>query len=645
MCDGGQSRDKIAQVLCGAESVESCPLKEGERCLKYGGCRIKEKTDRQIEYVLSDIAECAYLRACAGSGKTEVLGMKAAYEMLNWKDGRSGIAVLTFTNAATDTVKDRINGFFRGAMPSRHYVGTLSSFIHGFISQKFGYILQEGDKDDMSFTLVDSSENVYEKRWLDDYKVSLTVKSNFYANKLYRRPRDGEWFVKLRRRGYDVGLEPLRNLYNQNLNSGGFDKTKKTYGWLISEAEKCKNKFIKNGYATFEDMTDIAVECLKRESICNLIAKKFPVIMVDECQDLSFAELQVLKMLHAAGSAVHFIGDLNQAIYSFKDSDPSDLSRFIEENNINTYLLNENFRSTQTIVDVACRLQAIEAVEGKEKSRAAGRDAVYIEYGNINEAIDKFAEAAEKLGIGSSNRAVLVRTNALLNEIKGSSKKSFTEHYIITSVMLWKRQSPEDMRQALVLLGKQLRRWIKYHVKADVYGCPKSFNGSALEWRLKLKDILNEVCAEKDVADFDDKTYSQWYRSSKAKISEIVCKILNGRLTLDQTKLKNAIRTPQNSGELKIAEIDMPKDSKTAVKTIHSAKGESYDAVLFLSDKRKPGKNKDCFTSWLGDDGEERRCAYVAVTRPRYFLCLGVPTLKDDQRKKIEELGFVKYSD
>lgn len=645
MCDGRQNRDRIAQALCGAESIESCPLKEGEKCLRYGGCRIKEKTDRQIEYVVSDISECVYLQACAGSGKTEVLGMKAAYEMLQWKDGRSGIAVLTFTNAATDTVKDRINGFYRGAMPSRHYVGTLSSFIHGFISQKFGYTLQDGDEKDMSFTLVDSSEDVYKKQWLDGYKVSLTVQNNFYANKLYKRQRDGEWLVKLRRHGYEGGLEALKDIYALTVKSGGVDKNKYPYARLIAEVEQCKKRFVKDGYATFEDMTDIAVECLKDERICKAVSRKFPVIMVDECQDLSFAELEVLKMLHCAGSVIHFIGDLNQAIYSFKDSDPADLSEFIKANNINTFLLNENFRSTQNIVDVACRLQAIEAIEGKENSIAAGCDAVYMEYENINEAIDKFAEVTEKLAIGVGNRVVLVRTNSLLNEIKGSSHKSFTEHYIITSIMLWKRQSPEDMRQALILLGKQLRRWIRYHVKADVYGCPKNFYGSALEWRLKLKDILNAVCSDADITKFNDKTYSQWYRSSKAKISEIICGILNGKLKLDETELKNAIRAPQNSGELKIAEIGMPKYHKTAVKTIHSAKGESYDAVLFLSDRRNPGKNKDYFASWLNDSGEERRCAYVAVTRPRYFLCLGVPPLKDEQRKKIEDLGFVRYSD
>ena len=643
MSDNRQSFDKIAKVLCGVQSVDSCRFKERGGCLRYGKCRIKEKTDRQIEYVVSDITESAYLQACAGSGKTEVLGMKAAYEMLRWRDERAGIAVLTFTNAATDTIKDRINGFYKGVMPSGHFVGTLSSFIHGFISQKFGYVLQDGEKKDMSFTLVDSSEDVYKKHWLNKYSLSLTVKNNFFANKLYKRRRDGEWFVKLRRHGYEGGLESLKDIYALIEKAGDVDKTEYPYEKLVSEAEHCKNRFIKDGYATFEDMTDIAVECLKDERICSLISEKFPVIMVDECQDLSFAELEVLKMLYAAGSVIHFIGDLNQAIYSFKDSDPADLSEFIKANNINTFKLNENFRSTQNIVDVACRLQGIEAVEGKEESRSAGRDAVYIEYTQINEAIDKFTDITDALGVSSEKRVVLVRTNSLLNEIKGNSDKSYFEHKIITAIMLWKRQTPEDMRQALLLLGKQLRRWLGYHVKSDIYSCPKNFEGSALEWRLKLKDILNCVCSDESVAQFNNKTYSQWYRSSKVKIAGIVYENLTDKLEVDETELKNSIRAPQNTGGLKIADVSMAKNSKVAVKTIHSAKGESYDAVLFLSDRKKPGKNKDYFGSWLNDIGEERRCAYVAVTRPRYFLCLGVPSLKDEKREEIESLGFIKY--
>ena len=50
--------------------------------------RIEEKTDEQLDYILSPIDQCIYLEACAGSGKTEVLGLKAAYEICRWHHER-----------------------------------------------------------------------------------------------------------------------------------------------------------------------------------------------------------------------------------------------------------------------------------------------------------------------------------------------------------------------------------------------------------------------------------------------------------------------------------------------------------------------------------------------------------------------------
>lgn len=632
----GQNSDRIAQVLCGAQSVESCNFKKGCACSRYGKCRIAEKTDSQLEYVVSGISECTYLQACAGSGKTEVLGMKAAYEMMRWGDRLGGIAVLAFTNAATDTIRDRINGFYRGVMPSKHFVGTLSSFIHGFISQKFGHILQDKNRKDMSFTLVDSSEEVYKKTWLKKYGVTLTNQCTFYANKLYKRKRDGEWFVRIRRHRNEGSLEPLKEKYKIYKRD-----TRITYPNLLKMAEESKGRFINDGFATFEDMTDIALECLQNGSILSVVAKKFPLIFVDECQDLSYAELEVLKKLNSAGSVIHFIGDINQAIYSFKDSYPEDLKEFIQANYLKTYKLNENFRSTQNIVDAACRLQGIGSVEGKERSKTDGHDAVYVEYEHINQAIDKFIEITDKLKITEENRVILVRTNKFLDRIKGNADDAFSTHRMITAIKLWQKQTPDCMWQALQSLGLQLRRWLGYQVRSE--SVPKDFDGSALDWRLRLRDILNSVCADAAVTDFDGKTYSQWYRSVKETLAAIIYENLKDKLGFEESELKEAIRAPQNTANLPIADINDAKTAKIAVKTIHSAKGESYDAVLFLSDVKKRGRNADYFCNWLNDSGEERRCAYVAVTRPRYLLCLGLPTLDDGQRKQIEDFGFKKY--
>ena len=76
-----EQRCTISDILCGVENIENCPHKCNRQCKLFGMCRIEDKTDKQLSYILSPIDKCIYLEACAGSGKTEVLGMKAAYEI------------------------------------------------------------------------------------------------------------------------------------------------------------------------------------------------------------------------------------------------------------------------------------------------------------------------------------------------------------------------------------------------------------------------------------------------------------------------------------------------------------------------------------------------------------------------------------
>lgn len=81
--------------------------------------------------------------------------------------------------------------------------------------------------------------------------------------------------------------------------------------------------FLADGFATFEDMNAIAFEVLKRDTrISKLLAVRFPLLLIDECQDLSWIEISILDLLKAAGANLHFVGDLNQSIYEFKDADP-----------------------------------------------------------------------------------------------------------------------------------------------------------------------------------------------------------------------------------------------------------------------------------------------------------------------------------
>ena len=102
---------RIAEIICNKPKEITCEechkVINRDICKGFSQCRISEKTAEQLEYVMMPKEENVFLKACAGSGKTEVLGLKAAYEIKQWKSYNQGIAVLTFTNDATNVIIHR----------------------------------------------------------------------------------------------------------------------------------------------------------------------------------------------------------------------------------------------------------------------------------------------------------------------------------------------------------------------------------------------------------------------------------------------------------------------------------------------------------------------------------------------------------
>lgn len=139
---------KISEVLCdnnqkySAEECYSLHCTTTSSCKKNEKCRIWEKTFEQLQYVEHDLENNSFLKACPGSGKTEVVGLKSAYEFKKWIKKTTGIAVLTYTNKATDVITDRVLQFAGSSGISHpHYIGTIDSWMHKFILNPFAHLV------------------------------------------------------------------------------------------------------------------------------------------------------------------------------------------------------------------------------------------------------------------------------------------------------------------------------------------------------------------------------------------------------------------------------------------------------------------------------------------------------------------------
>ena len=590
--------------------------------------RIEEKTDEQLDYILSPIDQCIYLEACAGSGKTEVLGLKAAYEICRWSSRQTGIAVLTFTNEATATIADRVSSFYGKPVPSNHFIGTFSSFVHGHIAQRFGYKFYDipEDKADKSFRVIDSDISPYSNQWLENYKLDFYLpRQVIYASQLILRASSGKWYVKQKETA-----QLLTELYDGDPRQ------------LIKQANACKLKFLNDGFATFEDMNLIARKCLRDETIRRYIARKFPVILVDECQDLSASELGILSLLISAGTVVHYIGDLHQAIYSFKDACPEQYKAHIEAHRFETRRLSANFRSTQKIVDFSRKMGGIDyPISGSVESKCGDYDCCYVEYDDDEkDAIIAFTDTLNRFDIPIKDAVVLVRTQTAKQKLSHGPSNDHKTHPVINAIQLWQQNEPVARQTALSLLAYQLQRWMGFHGKSNNYYYSDEVCPNAVSWRLLLRDILVELCSDPAMATVDELTYGSWYSTNKEKVISIIAHHLN---TIEQNLPEITIRTPKGTAKLPIYPVKLTEDEQLRVETIHSVKGGTFDAVLLLSSPDGRGKT-GFWESWLNPEDESGRIGYVASTRPRYLLCWGVKSLASVQRQALEKLGLINLN-
>lgn len=607
--------------------------------------RIEEKTDEQLDYILSPIDQCIYLEACAGSGKTEVLGLKAAYEICRWRSRQTGIAVLTFTNEATATIADRVSSFYGKPVPSNHFIGTFSSFVHGHIAQRFGYKFCDtpGDRTDKSFRIIDSDTNPYGNQWLNNYRLEFPFpKQTIYASQLYYKGSCKDWFA-----WQGESTKSLTEMYNSVEYQQYITEIRRRknapylfqLNYLKDQIKECKLKFWHDGFANFDDMNLIAHRCLRDEIICHFIAKKFPVIMIDECQDLSANELNILSLLITAGATVHYIGDLHQAIYSFKDSYPEQFLEHFTAHYFETMRLSQNFRSTQKIVDLSRIIGGIGyPISGSVESKCGDYDCCYVEYANEKEAIAFFIDMLNRFSIPTENAIVLVRTQSTKQKLNNGFSNDYKTHPVINAIQLWQQNDPTARQTALTLLAFQLQKWMGFHGKSNNYYYSDEVCSNSVSWRLLLRNILVELCFDPATTTMDKLTYGSWYSKNKERVISVIAHHLN---TIGQSLPEITLRTPKGTSKQSIGQVKLTDEEPLRIETIHSAKGGTFDAVLLLSSPKAHGKT-GFWENWLKSNEESGRIGYVASTRPRYLLCWGVSNLTPEQRHQLEEMGFLK---
>lgn len=653
---------RIAGLVCdkppglSATDCHGDPSRNTSLCREHACCRIDEKSQEQLAYVTSPTDRPVFLRACPGSGKTETVGLKAAYEIRQWPYPHRGLAVLTFTNAAADVIRDRAMQFV-GAdrMSHPHYIGTIDSWLHGYLANPFGHIVTgyEGRNDDEGWN-GDGALKVIDERndagWLARFtaraedqpghrSVPLRIRANAVHHALHGDAFDLLPFPGARHWRADEA----------HFDSPALEQLRLDNPWLTIECLRtalgvAKQRFWHAGFVTHRDVEYICQKLLiDRPDIATRLARRFPIIVVDECQDLSPSQLVILAALLKKGANVHFVGDLGQAIWSFRRVEPKEIEDFAREHGFQELPLSHNFRSLQPIVDLCGRLCPDQGrVQGRATLGSTQPSCLCFAYtgGQETELVSRFVDYLHERGLQLDRSAVLARGSAAVAKLRpGIARKMGPAELAALAMHLWVASGAESRGEALECMGRLVADQFfrkdppdsrEYYVPRDKF--------RPVPWRIALARILNDCQQEQELKDIN-RTWTDWTKALNARLPAIVQRHCPGA-----PSAARRVQSPSNKKDDPVIDGLGPgavsSDPEIRVTTIHKAKGETLDAVLLVSAvaRGKGGHWKE----WLpeGDDGEHARFAYVASSRPRYLLAWAVPSPSTQDRRELEDLGF-----
>lgn len=253
-------------------------------------------------------AESLDLQAAPGSGKTSLISLKLLTLATHWTSTTRGICVLSHTNTAKDEIIARIGGTSAGARLLRypHFIGTIQSFASTFLARP--YLRGVGK------TLQIVDDDVY----ADRAKRTLARDPRFSTLRAYlSNQRDGDDLVANAEFSVESG-----QLITRSSRELPFSLETTDSGEQFTDL---KHQLANEGIFRFGDMFALSEYYLsRRPTLAGAVGHRFPFVLVDEMQDTSDRQQQLLDQVFGGSSAiVQRVGDVNQRIYTGGAAGPS----------------------------------------------------------------------------------------------------------------------------------------------------------------------------------------------------------------------------------------------------------------------------------------------------------------------------------
>jgi len=579
-----------------------------------------------------------------GSGKTRVLTHRVAYLIKECGIDPCNIMAVTFTNKAADEMRGRLKEFL-GRRLRRLTLGTFHAICARILRRQAEH--QDFTKD---FVIYDQDDQL---QLIRQALADLNLDDKLY------RPRAIHSTISHAKNEL-IGPQAFRpQTYWQEVASRVYAR----YQELLAA----------NNALDFDDLLMRTVELFSEHpDVLARYQRRYLYILVDEWQDTNMVQYELVKLLAGERRNLFVVGDEDQSIYRFRGADFRNVYRFREDYlKAKTLLLEQNYRSTQTILDVASAVISRNVHHTPKKlytEKGKGLPIIVHEAYNEQEEAQYVVEEIAHLVAGGyhpGDCAVMYRTNAQSRVLEEAFLRAGLPYKLVGATRFYARREIKDILAYMRLIHNpydelSLERVINRPPRGIG---PKTWTGLR-EWAEELKvPLFRALQILKD--EEAEAPFSARARSVLLHFLEMMEKLIAARqelgvlelldMVLEETKYAEYIRDGTEEGEDRwdnilelrsvaqgyadlppeaalttfleevalVSDVDNLEEETNAptLLTLHMAKGLEFPVVFIV------GLEEGILPHIRSYDEpeemeEERRLCYVGITRAKERLYL-----------------------
>ena len=605
---------------------------------------LEKLNDKQRE-AASQIDGSILILAGAGSGKTRTITYRIAHMIENVGISPYSILAVTFTNKAAKEMRERVEELVGDIAKAC----TISTF-HSFGMRLLRMYAKEVEYNS-NFTIYDTDD---QKRIVKAILKGQNISLNG---------------VKLTERDIVSMISKIKEEIKT------LDEYSIMNKQIVEVYDKYNRVLLESNAMDFSDILLNTYKLLQKPEILEKVQNKYKYIMIDEYQDTNNLQYKIIDLIARKSSNLCVVGDENQSIYGFRGANILNILNFeTNYNNAKIIKLEENYRSTTTILDAANELIKNNKSSKDKKLWTQNGKGDLIKVLACDNARDEVSRIIEIIkenhqnGIAYRDMTILYRTNAQSRVFEEGLLRYSIPHKVFGGISFYSRAEIKDIIAYLSIIvnpqdelnlqriinvpkrkvgEKGIEKIIAYAREnnlnlLEALSCIKEISGLTAVGKEKLLEMYDIIKELKDLSYTETASYIVQTLIDKIKYIDYIKENYDDAEARIENidEFKNSILELENVvGELRLNEYlenvslisatDDLEEKSDYVKlmTIHNSKGLEFPIVFLVGFENEifPG-SRAMFDE--KEMEEERRLCYVALTRAEKKLYLSHATIR-----------------